>query len=179
MHRSYGNSSPERPGGPCTRKTEISRKSQEVLKDLKRGSRLVPHHASRIFIKPATRCPEWFGASKKRLWGRRNRRSIAMPRTKITWLARFIGSRTTTGPHIGPDFTQLPYEGTPVSWDSIFSLAEQDGHADHGLRANRKPGKSRAVDGFGSQRTFQPAGKNAELAKKPRVDSRELKQRAA
>jgi hypothetical protein len=166
-------------GFPVTGKSEISRKSQEALKVLKRGRLLVRQHASRTLIAPEALCSEWFGALIIRLWGRRNRRSIAMPKTKITWLARFVDSRTTTGPHIGPDFLQLPYEGTPASWDSIFPVAQLKGQADHGLRVDREHGETHAVDGFVSQRTVQSASKNAEPAKKPRYDSKELRQRAA
>jgi hypothetical protein len=39
-----------------------------------------------------------------------------MPKTKITWLARLIGNRTTTGPHIGPDITQLSNRDIVTPW---------------------------------------------------------------
>jgi hypothetical protein len=48
--------------------------------------------------------------------GQANQRKIAMPKTKITWLARHIGNRTTTGRQIGPDITQLKTRDIITPW---------------------------------------------------------------
>jgi hypothetical protein len=48
--------------------------------------------------------------------GQANQRRIAMPKTKITWLARLIGNRTTTGERYGPDITQLKNRDIVAPW---------------------------------------------------------------
>jgi hypothetical protein len=40
----------------------------------------------------------------------------AVPKTNITWLARLIGYRTTTGRILGPDITQLETREIITPW---------------------------------------------------------------
>jgi hypothetical protein len=48
--------------------------------------------------------------------GQANQGKNAMPKTKITWLARLIGNRTTTGERYGPDITQLKTRDIVTPW---------------------------------------------------------------
>jgi hypothetical protein len=48
--------------------------------------------------------------------GQANLKDTAVPKAKITWLARLIGNRTTTGDRYGPDITQLKNRDIFAPW---------------------------------------------------------------
>jgi hypothetical protein len=48
--------------------------------------------------------------------GQANLKDTAVPKAKITWLARLIGNRTTTGSQTGPDIVYIRNANTLARW---------------------------------------------------------------